>query len=172
MKIQISEDFKESRVVIKIIGVGGAGGNAVNRMVEAGLKGVELIAANSDAQDLRRSRALTRIQIGETLTKGLGVGGDSAKGRAAALESETVLKEMLSGADMIFVTAGMGGGTGTGGAPVVAKIAKEMGGLDRGRGDTAVPFRGTFARERRRLGRPGAAQVRGHAFGHPQRPPL
>ncbi len=129
MKIQISEDFQESRAIIKIIGVGGAGGNAVNRMVEGGLRGAELMVANSDAQDLRRSKALTRIQIGETLTKGLGVGGDSAKGRAAALESETALRETLAGTDMVFVTAGMGGGTGTGGAPVVARIAKEMGAL-------------------------------------------
>lgn len=129
MKIQISEDFRESRAVIKVIGVGGAGGNAVNRMSEAGLQGVELIAANSDAQDLRRSLAEVRIQIGETLTKGLGVGGDPAKGRAAALESEEQLREVLTGADMVFVTSGMGGGTGTGGAPVAARLAKELGAL-------------------------------------------
>ncbi|MDD5629551.1 MAG: cell division protein FtsZ [Elusimicrobia bacterium] len=129
MKIEISEDFKDSRAVIKVIGVGGAGGNAVNRMVDAGLRGVELIAANSDAQDLRRSRAEVRIQLGEAVTKGLGVGGDPAKGRAAAQESELQLKEALAGADMVFVTAGMGGGTGTGGAPVAAKLAKDAGAL-------------------------------------------
>ena len=129
MKIEISEDFKDTRAVIKVIGVGGAGGNAVNRMVDAGLRGVELIAANSDAQDLRRSKAEVRIQIGETVTKGLGVGGDPSKGRAAAQESEAQLQEVLSGADMVFVTAGMGGGTGTGGAPVVAKLAKAAGAL-------------------------------------------
>jgi len=129
LKIEISEDLKDTRAVIKVIGVGGAGGNAVNRMVESGLRGVELIAANSDAQDLRRSLAEVRIQIGETLTKGLGVGGDPAKGRAAAMESEGALREVLAGADMAFVTAGMGGGTGTGGAPVVAKLAKAAGAL-------------------------------------------
>jgi cell division protein FtsZ len=129
LKIEISEDFKNTRAVIKVIGVGGAGGNAVNRMVEAGLRGVELIAANSDAQDLRRSLAEVRIQIGETVTEGLGVGGDPAKGRAAALESEGQLREVLTGSNMVFVTAGMGGGTGTGGAPVAARIAREAGAL-------------------------------------------
>ncbi|MDD5655677.1 MAG: cell division protein FtsZ [Elusimicrobia bacterium] len=129
MNIQISDDFKQSRAVIKVVGVGGAGGNAVNRMAEAGLKGVELVAMNSDAQDLRRSLAEIRVQLGETLTKGLGVGGDAAKGRAAALESEAGMREVVAGADMVFVTAGMGGGTGTGGAPVAAKLAKEAGAL-------------------------------------------
>ena len=129
MKIEISEEFKDTRAVIKVIGVGGAGGNAVNRMVEAGLRGVELIAANSDAQDLRRSLAEVRIQLGETTTQGLGVGGDPAKGRAAAVESEAQLREALAGANMVFVTAGMGGGTGTGGAPVAARVAKEAGAL-------------------------------------------
>jgi cell division protein FtsZ len=129
LKIEISEDFKDSRAVIKVIGVGGAGGNAVNRMSDAGLRGVELIAANSDAQDLRRSKANVRIQIGETITKGLGVGGDPAKGRSAAQESEAQIKEVLAGSDMVFVTAGMGGGTGTGAGPVVAGIAKAAGAL-------------------------------------------
>lgn len=129
MRIQVSEDFKEVRAVIKVIGVGGAGGNAVNRMVAAGLRGVEFIAANSDAQDLRRNQAEVRVQIGESLTRGLGVGGDAKKGREAALESEEHLREVLVGADLVFVTSGMGGGTGTGGAPVVAKLAKDMGAL-------------------------------------------
>jgi cell division protein FtsZ len=129
LRIQVTEDFKESRAVIKVIGVGGAGGNAINRMAEAGLKGVELVAANSDAQDLRRSAAEVRIQLGEDLTRGLGVGGDPAKGRLAALESEEQLTEVLSGADLVFITAGMGGGTGTGGGPVVAKLAKDAGAL-------------------------------------------
>ena len=87
MKIQVSEEIQESRAVIKVIGVGGAGGNAINRMAEAGIQGVELIAANSDAQDLRRSEASVRIQVGENLTKGLGVGGDAAKGRLADRKS-------------------------------------------------------------------------------------
>ncbi|MEK7859260.1 MAG: cell division protein FtsZ [Elusimicrobiota bacterium] len=129
MRIQVSEESDETRAVIKVIGVGGAGGNAVNRMAAAGLQGVELIAANSDAQDLRRSQAEVKIQIGEKETKGLGVGGDPARGRRAAIESEDQVREVLQGADLVFVTTGMGGGTGTGGAPIVAQIAKEMGAL-------------------------------------------
>jgi cell division protein FtsZ len=129
MRIQLAEDFDEKRAVIKVLGVGGAGCNAVNRMVEAGLEGVELIAANTDAQVLRRCQAHVCVQLGETITRGLGVGGDSEKGRKAALESEEQLREILRGADMVFVTTGMGGGTGTGGAAVVAKIAKEIGAL-------------------------------------------
>ena len=129
MRIQVAEEFHESRAVIKVIGVGGAGGNAINRMAEAGIQGVELIAANSDAQDLRRSLAEVRIQVGEHLTKGLGVGGDPERGRAAMLESETPITEVLHGADLVFITTGMGGGTGTGGAPIVAQIAKQMGAL-------------------------------------------
>jgi cell division protein FtsZ len=129
MRIQVSRDFSETRAVIKCIGVGGAGGNAINRMSEAGIHGVELIAANSDAQDLRRSMAEVKIQVGQTVTKGLGVGGDPSRGRAAMAESEEQIREYLQGADLVFVTAGMGGGTGTGGAPIVARIAKEMGAL-------------------------------------------
>ena len=129
MTIKVSEESKGTSAVIKVIGVGGAGGNAVNRMAKGGVRGVQLIAANSDAQDLRRSEAEICLQLGETLTKGLGVGGDPAKGRAAAQESEASLKDVLAGADMVFVTAGMGGGTGTGGAPVVARLAKAMGAL-------------------------------------------
>ncbi len=112
-----------------MVGVGGAGCNAINRMVEAGLAGTELVAANSDAQVLRKCQAHVNIQLGEQSTRGLGVGGDSSKGRQAALESEGQLREVLQGADMVFVTAGMGGGTGTGGGLVVARLAKEMGAL-------------------------------------------
>ncbi len=129
MRIQLAEDFDEKRTVIKVVGVGGAGCNAINRMVEAGLAGVELAAANSDAQVLRECQAHVCIQLGEKLTRGLGVGGDAAMGRAAALESEGQLREVLQGADLVFVTTGMGGGTGTGGGPVVARLAKELGAL-------------------------------------------
>src|SRR3954466_4695289 len=108
MRIQGSKDFTETRAVIKVIGVGGAGGNAINRMAEAGIQGVELIAANSDAQDLRRSQAEVRIQVGETLTKGLGVGGDPERGRNAMLESQDQIREVLHGADLVFITTGMG----------------------------------------------------------------
>lgn len=115
--------------VIKVIGVGGAGGNAVNRMVEAGIKGVQFIAANTDVQALESSNAETKIQLGPKLTRGLGAGSNPEVGQKAAQESEEAIKEALEGADMIFVTAGMGGGTGTGAAPIVANIAKESGAL-------------------------------------------
>jgi cell division protein FtsZ len=129
MRIQLSEEIDERRAVLKVIGVGGAGCNAINRMVEAGLEGVELIAANSDAQVLRLCRAHVCVQIGEKTTRGLGVGGDAERGRQAALESVEALREVLQGADMVFVTTGMGGGTGTGGGPVIARLAKDMGAL-------------------------------------------
>jgi cell division protein FtsZ len=129
MRVQLAEDLDEKRAVIKVVGVGGAGGNAINRMVESGLEGVELVAANSDAQVLRKCQAHVCIQLGEQTTRGLGVGGDPSQGRAAAVESEGALREVLRGADMVFVTTGMGGGTGTGGAPVVARLAKEQGAL-------------------------------------------
>ncbi len=114
---------------IKVIGVGGGGGNAVNRMIDDGLQGVEFIAVNTDAQALNMSRAENRIQIGEKLTKGLGAGANPEIGRKAAEESKELIEEAVQGADMVFVTAGMGGGTGTGAAPIIAKIAKDMGAL-------------------------------------------
>jgi len=123
-RIRYNNEFQDREAAIKVIGVGGGGGNAVNRMVDADIRLVEFVAVNTDAQDLRRSKAPNRIQIGESLTKGLGVGGDPAKGRDAALESVDLIKEAVSDADLIFVTAGMGGGTGTGAAPVVAETAK------------------------------------------------
>lgn len=114
---------------IKVIGVGGAGQNAVNRMMEEGIQGVEFIAANSDAQALTLSRAPVRVRLGDKITRGLGAGGDPEVGRKAAEESSDELYNVLKGADMVFVTAGMGGGTGTGAAPVVAQVAKECGAL-------------------------------------------
>ncbi len=114
---------------IKVVGVGGGGCNAVNRMVEAGLGGVEFIVANTDAQALRQNRAPHKVQIGAKLTKGLGAGADPNIGRQAALEDTDGLIQALSGADMIFVTTGLGGGTGTGAAPVIASLASELGAL-------------------------------------------
>lgn len=119
----------ESFARIKVIGVGGAGQNAVNRMMEEGIQGVEFIAANTDAQALTLSRAPIRVRLGDKLTRGLGAGGDPEIGRKAAEESADELYNVLKGADMVFVTAGMGGGTGTGAAPVVAQVAKECGAL-------------------------------------------
>ncbi|SMP03765.1 cell division protein FtsZ [Desulfurobacterium pacificum] len=113
--------------VIKVIGVGGGGNNAVARMLEKGIEGVEFIAVNTDAQVLSRIQVPIKVQIGEKLTKGLGAGGKPEIGEQAALEDEPKIREVLEGSDMVFVTAGMGGGTGTGAAPIVAKIAKDMG---------------------------------------------
>ncbi len=113
--------------VIKVIGVGGGGGNAVNRMIRNEVQGVEFIACNTDAQVLKLSKADTRIQLGRKLTRGLGAGAKFEIGRKAAEESEEELRAAIQGADMVFITAGMGGGTGTGAAPVIAKMAKEMG---------------------------------------------
>ncbi|HAG07223.1 MAG TPA: cell division protein FtsZ, partial [Peptococcaceae bacterium] len=115
--------------VIKVVGVGGAGNNAVNRMINAGLRGVEFITINTDAQALSVSLANNRLQIGAKLTKGLGAGGNPEIGEKAAEESREEITEAIKGADMVFVTAGMGGGTGTGAAPIVAEIAKELGAL-------------------------------------------
>jgi cell division protein FtsZ len=114
---------------IKVIGIGGGGGNAVNTMINAKLGGVDFLVANTDAQSLEASRAPVRIQLGATVTKGLGAGANPEIGRRAAMEDEEIMKEYLAGSDMIFITAGMGGGTGTGGAPVVARLAREVGAL-------------------------------------------
>jgi len=114
---------------IKVIGVGGGGGNAVNRMIDAGIEGIEFIVANTDLQALKRSRASVKIQLGGRLTKGLGAGSDPEVGRQAALEDTDKIIEVLEGADMVFVTTGLGGGTGTGGAPIVASLATELGAL-------------------------------------------
>ena len=117
----------DGTATIKVIGVGGAGNNAVNRMVDSGIKGVEFIAVNTDRQTLLVSKAATKIQIGEKITRGLGAGANPDIGAQAAEESKAEIAEALRGADMVFVTAGMGGGTGTGAAPIVAAAAKEMG---------------------------------------------
>ena len=116
----------DGTATIKVIGVGGAGNNAVNRMVDSGIKGVEFIAVNTDRQALALSKAATKIQIGEKITRGLGAGANPDIGAQSAEESKSDIAEALRGADMVFVTAGMGGGTGTGAAPVIARIAKEM----------------------------------------------
>ncbi len=123
------ENFGESGARIKVIGVGGAGCNAVNRMIDEGMQGLEFIAVNTDSQALIASKAGTRVRIGEKSTRGLGAGGNPEVGRTAAEESRDELREALSGADMVFITAGMGGGTGTGAAPIVAEICREIGAL-------------------------------------------
>jgi cell division protein FtsZ len=124
----LSDDL-ESYAKIKVVGVGGGGCNAVERMIKEGLQGVEFVAVNTDAQALLLSSAQTRVRIGEKLTRGLGSGGNPEQGRKAAEESQDDLYQVLKGADMVFVTSGMGGGTGTGASPIVAQIAKESGAL-------------------------------------------
>ncbi|MCG6872638.1 MAG: cell division protein FtsZ [Gammaproteobacteria bacterium] len=119
-------DTYGQQAVIKVIGVGGGGGNALDQMVAANIEGVEFISANTDSQALNRSSAKTILQLGASLTKGLGAGADPKIGRQAAMEDRDRISEALTGADMVFITSGMGGGTGTGGAPVVAQIAREM----------------------------------------------
>src|SRR6202453_2967409 len=130
--------------VIKVVGVGGGGTNAVNRMVDAGLRGVEFIACNTDAQALAMCDADIKLNIGHDLTKGLGAGANPDVGRGAASESRDEIKEALKGADMVFLTAGEGGGTGTGAAPVIAEIAKnELGALTVGVVTRPFEFEGT-----------------------------
>ena len=121
--------FAPTPAKIKAIGIGGGGCNAVNRMVREGIRGVDFIAMNTDAQALALIEAPTRIQLGEKLTKGLGVGGDHKMGVKAAEESHQTIEELVDGADMVFVSAGMGGGTGTGGIAVISQVAKESGAL-------------------------------------------
>jgi cell division protein FtsZ len=129
MNIEFAEELSGNLTVIKVIGVGGGGSNAVNRMIATGLKNVQFIAANTDLQALQMSKAQTKLALGTKLTGGLGAGGIPEIGEKAALEDEDKLRDTLKGADMVFITAGMGGGTGTGAAPIVARIARELGSL-------------------------------------------
>src|SRR6188508_1075933 len=135
------------RPIIKVIGVGGGGGNSVNTMIEAGVEGVDFICANTDCQVLEASMAGTKVHLGRNLTKGLGAGANPEIGRAAALEDAQRVAETLAGADMVFVTAGMGGGTGTGAAPVIAQVARDLGALTVG--VVTKPF--SFEGAKRRL---------------------
>jgi cell division protein FtsZ len=122
-------DQRISGASIKVVGIGGGGGNAINRMIEAGIQGVQFLVANTDLQSLKASQASIKLQIGEKLTRGLGVGGDPEKGRQSALEDTEKIIEALEGADMVFITAGLGGGTGTGAGPIIASLATELGAL-------------------------------------------
>ena len=116
-----------SPAVIKVIGIGGGGGNAINNMIKNSIQGVEFISANTDAQALSKSQASKRIQLGTNLTKGLGAGANPEIGRDAAMEEREAIADAIRGANMLFITTGMGGGTGTGASPVVAEVAKELG---------------------------------------------
>jgi len=138
--------------IIKVVGVGGGGGNAVNRMIESGLKGVEFVAVNTDAQALLMSDADVKLDIGRELTRGLGAGGNPASGRKAAEDHADEIEQTLRGSDMVFVTAGEGGGTGTGGAPVVARIARSLGALTIGVVTKPFGFEGKQRRNNAELG--------------------
>ena len=141
MRIKPAEN-RQPLTSIRVIGVGGGGGNALNHMIEEGIEGVDFIAVNTDAQDLQKNLAPIKIQIGEKLTGGRGTGGDPRKGEEAAKESEEVISERLKNSNMIFITAGMGGGTGTGAAPVIAEIAQKLGILTVGVVTTPFLFEG------------------------------
>ena len=156
MEAKQSESFAR----IKVVGVGGGGCNAVNRMIAEGLQGIEFIAINTDAQALLKSQAQTRVRIGDKATRGLGAGGDPKIGKAAAEESAEDLYEVLKGSDMVFVTAGMGGGTGTGAAPVVAQIAKEIGALTIGVVTRPFAFEGSH---RAKSAEQGSMALKEHA---------
>ena len=154
--IEFADDTQEYQARIKVIGCGGSGGNAVNTMINLGLEGVEFIAVNTDAQALNTNAAPTKLAIGANVTKGLGAGADPERGRKAALEDVQRIKELVSGADMVFITAGMGGGTGTGCAPIVAQLAKEEGALTVGVVTKPFLFEG---RQRARRAELGLAQL-------------
>lgn len=154
--IQPSESFAR----IKVVGVGGGGCNAVNRMIEEGLQGIEFITVNTDAQALLLSNAPTRVRIGDKVTRGLGAGGNPEVGRKAAEESAEELYEVLKGSDMVFVTAGLGGGTGTGAAPIVAQIAKEVGALTIGVVTRPFTFEGM---RRQQSAEDGSSKLKEHA---------
>ncbi|MBW2148049.1 MAG: cell division protein FtsZ [Deltaproteobacteria bacterium] len=156
--IELEDKFENSANIV-VIGVGGGGGNAVNNMVDSNLKGIEFIVTNTDLQALRNSRATIKIQLGSRLTRGLGAGGNPEVGRSAAMEDAEKIREVLDGADMVFITTGMGGGTGTGGAPVVANIAKESGALTIGVVTKPFLFEG---RRRMRQADEGIMELQGY----------
>lgn len=157
--IEFADETQEYQARIKVIGVGGSGGNAVNTMINFGLEGVEFIVVNTDVQALNVNGAATKLNIGANITRGLGAGADPDRGRKAALEDVQRIKELISGADMVFVTAGMGGGTGTGAAPIIAQIAREEGALTVGVVTKPFLFEG---RQRARRAEHGLAQLSEH----------
>ena len=151
------ENLDQAPAKIKVVGVGGGGGNAVNRMIQAKLRGIEFIAANTDLQALRRSEAPTKLQLGDELTRGLGAGGDPEVGRSSALEDTSRILETLDGADMVFITTGLGGGTGTGAAPILASLAAEIGALTVAVVTKPFSFEG---RRRQKLAERGVEELR------------
>ena len=156
--------------VIKVVGIGGGGVNAVNRMIEVGLKGVEFIAINTDAQALLMSDADVKLDVGRELTRGLGAGANPDVGRKAAEDHREEIEEVLKGADMVFVTAGEGGGTGTGGAPVVANIARSLGALTIGVVTRPFGFEGKRRAGQAEVGIEALRERGRHPHRHPERP--
>jgi cell division protein FtsZ len=150
--IEFAEESRTYNARIKVIGVGGSGGNAINTMIHFGLEGVEFVSVNTDAQALGSNAAVEKIAIGQNVTRGLGAGADPERGRKAALEDVNRLKEIVQGADMVFVTAGMGGGTGTGAAPIVAQLAREAGALTVGVVTKPFAFEGKMRARRAEAG--------------------
>src|SRR5262245_17729488 len=157
--IEFADEHAGYDARIKVIGCGGSGGNAVNTMISFGLEGVEFLVVNTDSQALHANAAPLKLHIGANVTRGLGAGADPEKGRKAALEDVTRLKEVITGADMVFVTAGMGGGTGTGAAPVIAQLAQEVGALTVGVVTKPFVFEG---RQRARRAEQGIASLTQH----------
>jgi cell division protein FtsZ len=157
--IEFAEETNSYNARIKVIGVGGSGGNAINTMIHFGLEGVEFVTVNTDAQALSSNAAVEKIAIGQNVTRGLGAGADPERGRKAALEDVNRLKEIVMGADMVFVTAGMGGGTGTGAAPIVAQLAREAGALTVGVVTKPFAFEG---KQRARRAEAGIASLSEH----------
>jgi cell division protein FtsZ len=157
--IEFAEETNSYNARIKVIGVGGSGGNAINTMIHFGLEGVEFVTVNTDAQALSSNSAVEKIAIGQNVTRGLGAGADPERGRKAALEDVNRLKEIVMGADMVFVTAGMGGGTGTGAAPIVAQLAREAGALTVGVVTKPFAFEG---KQRARRAEAGIASLSEH----------
>src|ERR1043165_8813442 len=157
--IEFADEQTEYQARIKVIGCGGSGGNAVNTMINFGLEGVEFVVVNTDMQALNNNAAPTRLNIGNQVTRGLGAGADPERGRKAALEDHQRIKEAIAGADMVFITAGMGGGTGTGAAPIIAQLAKEEGALTVGVVTKPFLFEG---RQRARKAEHGIALLTEH----------
>jgi cell division protein FtsZ len=157
LNIEFTDMSDEMQARIKVVGVGGGGGNALNTMIQSGLEGVEFIAANTDTQALEANLATSKVQLGPGLTRGLGAGANPDVGKKSALEEMERIQDALEGADMVFITAGMGGGTGTGAAPIIAQIAREEGCAHGGRRDQAVLLRGQAAPRRAELGHRGCS---------------
>src|SRR6201990_629975 len=154
-------DAYSQSAVIKVIGVGGGGGNAVAHMVTAGIDGVEFMCINTDSQALKHAKVKTALQIGTNITKGLGAGADPEVGRQAAMEDRDRIVELVEGCDMLFITCGMGGGTGTGGAPVVAEVAKELGILTVAVVTKPFPFVG---KQRKAIDEHGIKELQEHVY--------